>query len=386
MPRVIRPYLGSAEREQIWVRWREGEPIWKIALSLDRTSRTVCDELDRGGGISPRPRRRAPRTLSLHEREEISRGLAAQRSLRSIARSLCRSASSVCREVRRNGGPNAYRAGRADQRAWDRARRPKACLLARSPRLRQCVAEKLQLQWSPQQIAAWLVRRYPSDQSMRVSHETIYRTLFVQARGALKRELTAHLRSHRKRRGARHAEGAGARGGSIVGELSIRERPAEAEDRAVPGHWEGDLLCGSNGSQIATLVERHSRLVMLQKIPDKNSVRVARALARKIKQLPKELRRSLAWDRGIEMASHRQFTLATDVQVYFCDPYSPWQRGSNENTNGLLRQYFPKGRDLSVYSQAQLDEVAERLNGRPRQTLGWQTPAERFAETVASIG
>jgi IS30 family transposase len=322
----------------------------------------------------------------LGEREEISRGLAAQRSLRAIARTLGRAASSVSREVRRNGGAAGYRASGAEQRAWDRARRPKACVLAREPRLRQCVAEKLQLQWSPQQIAAWLVRRYPSDQSMRVSHETIYRTLFVQARGALKRELTAHLRSHRKRRGARHAEGAGARGGSIVGELSIRERPAEAEDRAVPGHWEGDLLCGSNGSQIATLVERHSRLVMLQKIPDKNSVRVARALARKIKQLPKELRRSLAWDRGIEMASHRQFTLATDVQVYFCDPYSPWQRGSNENTNGLLRQYFPKGRDLSVYSQAQLDEVAERLNGRPRQTLGWQTPAERFAETVASIG
>jgi IS30 family transposase len=245
------------------------------------------------------------------------------------------------------------------------------------------VAEKLQLQWSPQQIAAWLVRRYPSDHSMRVSHETIYRTLFVQARGALKRELTAHLRSHRKRRGARHAEGAGARGGSIVGELSIRERPAEAEDRAVPGHWEGDLLCGSYGSQIATLVERHSRFVMLQKIPDKNSVRVARELAGKIKQLPRELRRSLAWDRGIEMASHRQFTLATDVQVYFCDPYSPWQRGSNENTNGLLRQYFPKGRDLSGYSQAYLDDVAERLNGRPRKTLGWQTPAERLGQTVA---
>ena len=386
MPRVIRPYLGSAEREQVWVRWRAGEPIWKIALSLERASQTVCDELDRGGGISPRPRRRAPHALSLHEREEISRGLAAQRSLRSIARSLCRSASSLSREVRRNGGAGAYRAGRADQRAWDRARRPKACLLARSPRLRQCVAEKLQLQWSPQQIAAWLVRSYPSDQSMRVSHETIYRTLFVQARGALKRELTAHLRSHRKRRGARHAEGAGARAGSIVGELSIRDRPAEAEDRAVPGHWEGDLLCGSHGSQIATLVERHSRWVMLQKIPDKNSVRVARALARKIRRLPKALRRSLAWDRGIEMASHKQFTLATDVQVYFCDPYSPWQRGSNENTNGLLRQYFPKGQDLSVYSQAQLDAIADRLNGRPRETLGWQTPAERFAQTVASIG
>jgi len=321
--------------------------------------------------------------LSLGEREEISRGLAARRSLRSIARALGRAASSVSREVRRNGGAVGYRASGAEQRAWDRARRPKACLLARSTRLRRHVAEKLGLQWSPQQIAAWLVRRYPSDHSMRVSHETIYRTLFVQARGALKRELTAHLRSHRKRRGARHAQGAGARGGSIVGELSIRERPAEAEDRAVPGHWEGDLLCGSHGSQVATLVERHSRFVMLQKIPDKNSERVALALARKIKRLPKELRRSLAWDRGIEMASHRQFTLATDVQVYFCDPYSPWQRGSNENTNGLLRQYFPKGRDLSGYSQAYLDEIAERLNGRPRKTLDWQSPAERLAQTVA---
>jgi len=382
----MRPYLSSAERELIWVRWREGEPIWKIAQGLERSGTSVRAVLDRTGGISPRLRQRSCRALSLGEREEISRGLAAQRSLRAIARTLGRAASSVSREVRRNGGPAHYRASGAEQQAWDRARRPKACVLAREPRLRRCVAEKLQLQWSPQQIAAWLVRHYPSDQSMRVSHETIYRTLFVQARGALKRELTAHLRSHRKRRGARQAQGAGARGGSIVGELSIRERPAEAEDRAVPGHWEGDLLCGSNGSQIATLVERHSRLVMLQQIPDKNSVRVARALARKIQQLPKELRRSLAWDRGIEMASHRQFTLATDVQVYFCDPYSPWQRGSNENTNGLLRQYFPKGRDLSVYSQEQLDEVADRLNGRPRQTLGWQTPAERFAETVASIG
>lgn len=386
MPRVIRPYLTAVERAQIWSRWRSGEPIWRIARALERRSRTICDELDRGGGISPRLRRRSPRSLSESEREEISRGLAAHRSLRSIARGLCRSASSVSREVRRNGGARAYRASQANQRAWDRARRPKACVLAGNRRLRECVAEKLQLQWSPQQIAAWLVRAYPSDQSMRVSHETIYRTLFVQARGALKRELTVYLRTHRKRRGSRHAEGAGARGGSIVGELSIRERPAEAEDRAVPGHWEGDLLCGSNGSQIATLVERRSRFVMLIKLADKNSVRVAQALARKVQHLPKELRRSLAWDRGIEMASHQRFTLATDVQVYFCDPYSPWQRGSNENTNGLLRQYFPKGRDLSVYSQAQLDAVADRLNGRPRQTLGWQNPAERFAQTVASIG
>ena len=383
MPRVIRPYLRAAERALLWERWRAGDPIWRISRALSRAGRTVADELDRTGGFSPRTRKRASRSLSPGEREEISRGLAEQRSLRSIARGLCRSASSISREVRRNGGPVTYRAGAADQRAWGQARRPKPCRLAQHPRLCECVAQKLQLQWSPQQIAAWLVRRYPADQSMRVSHETIYRTLFVQARGALKRELTAHLRSHRKRRGSRHAEGAGARGGSIVEELTIRERPAEADDRAVPGHWEGDLLCGSQASQIATLVERHSRFVMLVQIPDKNSVRVARALSRKIKKLPKEWRRSLAWDRGIEMASHHHFTLATDVKVYFCDPYSPWQRGSNENTNGLLRQYFPKGRDLSGYTQADLDAVAERLNGRPRQTLGWQTPAERFGETVA---
>ena len=386
MPRVIRPYLSSTEREQIWERWRAGEPIWRISRALERRSRTICDELDRSGGFSPRPRRRALRSLSESEREEISRGLAAQRSLRSIAHGLRRSASSISREVRRNGGVGTYRASAADLRAWSRARRPKRCRLAQHPRLCGWVAQKLQLQWSPQQIAAWLVRRYPSDQSMRVSHETIYRTLFVQTRGALKRELTAHLRSHRKRRGSRHAEGAGARGGSIVEELTIRERPAEADDRAVPGHWEGDLLCGSQASQIVTLVERQSRFVMLIQIPDKNSVRVARALSRKIKKLPKEWRRSLAWDRGIEMASHHQFTLATNVKVYFCDPYSPWQRGSNENTNGLLRQYFPKGRDLSGYTQAELDAVAERLNGRPRQTLGWQTPAEVFGQTVASTG
>jgi IS30 family transposase len=384
MPRLIRPYLSSAERAKLWERWRAGDPIGRICRVLSRPNRTVADELDRTGGFSPRLRKRAKRSLSPSEREEISRGLAEQRSLRSIARALRRSASSISREVRRNGGARSYRAGRADERAWQRARRPKLCRLARHPRLCECVAQKLQLQWSPQQIAVWLVRSYPADQSMWVSHETIYRTLFVQTRGALKRELTAHLRSRRKRRGSRHADGSGARGGSIVEELTIRERPAEALDRAVPGHWEGDLLCGSQGSQIATLVERHSRFVMLVQMPDKNSVRVAQALARKIKTLPKELRRSLAWDRGIEMASHHHFTLATNVKVYFCDPYSPWQRGSNENTNGLLRQYFPKGRDLSGYTQAELDAVAERLNGRPRQTLGWQTPAERFEQTVAS--
>ena len=375
--------LSRSERVELWSRYRSGEPIWKIALALSRSKNTVGSVLDGRGGISPPPRTRAPRSLSLSEREEISRGLATDQSLRAIARALGRAPSSVSREIGRNGGSRAYRANRADQRAWRRARRPKQCLLARDARLRDHVATRLQQKWSPEQISAWLVQRYPADQSMRVSHETIYRTLYVQTRGALKRELTAYLRSARPRRGARHAEGRGARGGSIVGALSISERPAEAADRAVPGHWEGDLLCGSGGSQIATLVERHSRFVMLVKMPDKNSVRVARALARKIQQLPKELRRSLAWDRGIEMASHQQFTLDTQVQVYFCDPYSPWQRGSNENTNGLLRQYFPKGKDLAQYAQAHLDAVAAELNGRPRQTLGWQNPAERFDQIVA---
>ena len=379
----MRRNLSRSERVELWSRYRAGEPIWKIALALSRSKNTVSFVLDSTGGLSPPLRRRAARSLSLMEREEISRGLATGWSLRAIARALGRAPSSVSREVCRNGGLNAYRANRADERAWKRARRPKQCRLARDARLRACVAAQLQQKWSPEQISAWLVRRYPADQSMRVSHETIYRTLYVQTRGALRRELTAYLRSARQRRGARHAEGPGARGGSIVGALSISERPAEATDRAVPGHWEGDLLCGSGGSQIATLVERRSRYVMLVKMPDKNSVRVARALARKIQRLPRELRRSLAWDRGIEMASHRQFTLDTQVQVYFCDPYSPWQRGSNENTNGLLRQYFPKGRDLAHYSQAHLDNVAAELNARPRQTLGWQSPAERFGQSVA---
>jgi IS30 family transposase len=378
--------LSSAERTELWARWRAGEPAWRIANALSRSRNTVYFMLDAYGGFSPLQPRRAPRCLSLAEREEISRGLALRLPFRAIARGLSRAPSTISREVRRNRGAWRYRAGQAERWAWRRARRPKRCRLALNARLCRCVAEKLELQWSPEQISRWLVRQFPRDESMRVSHETIYRTLFVQARGALKRELTSHLRSHRHRRHSRHAEAGGFRGGSIVGELSIRERPAEIEDRAVPGHWEGDLLCGAQGSQIATLVERHSRYVMLIKVPDKNSLRVAQLLARKIRQLPRQLRRSLTWDRGIEMASHRDFTLATDVRVYFCDPYSPWQRGSNENTNGLLRQYFPKGQDLSVYSQRYLDEIAERLNGRPRETLDWQNPAERLRQTVASMG
>jgi IS30 family transposase len=311
------------------------------------------------------------------EREEISRGVAAGDSIRQIARRLGRCPSTVSRELRRNGGSGAYRAGEADQSAWERAHRPKPCRLATHPELRWRVAEKLALQWSPEQISGWLKEQFGSNEHMQISHETIYKSLFVQARGVLKKQLMVHLRRHRQLRQARR--GTTKQGlGSIVDAISIRERPAEAEDRAVPGHWEGDLLSGARNSHIATLVERHTRFVMLTKLEGKDTSSVVEALARQVRKLPRELRRSLTWDRGKEMADHKRFTLATDVKVYFCDPRSPWQRGSNENTNGLLRQYFPKGTDLSAFSQAYLNRIAQRLNERPRKTLGFKCPADRL--------
>ena len=329
------------------------------------------------GGITPAARRRAPIALRLEEREEISRGVAAGQSLRSIAHQLGRAPSTVSRELRRNGGGNAYRANEADARAWQRAQRPKRCRLASYPELRWRVAQKLALEWSPKQIAEWLKRQYPGDADMQVSHETIYRSLFVQTRGVLKKELMAHLRTGRQLRQARG--GSTWRGvGQLADTVSIRERPAEADDRAVPGHWEGDLLCGGNHTYMVTLVERHTRFVMLIKVADRNTATVVGALSRHVRKLPQQLRRSLTWDRGKEMAEHKKFTIATDVQVYFCDPRSPWQRGSNENTNGLLRQYFPKGTDLSQFSQAHLNRIALRLNQRPRETLGFETPADRL--------
>jgi IS30 family transposase len=324
--------------------------------------------------------------LTLSEREEISRGLAADQSVRSMARLLGRSASTVSRELSRNGGHDCYRAARADAKAWDRARRPKRCKLANSPRLRQAVARKLRLNWSPEQIGGWLKRAHPEDESHRVSHETIYRSLFVQARGVLKKELLGYLRSKRTIRRSKPVDPDGDRRGYIKDLVSISQRPAAVEDRAVPGHWEGDLLCGSKNSYIATLVERHTRYVMLAKVPNKETNTVVSALIKQARKLPNELYRSLTWDRGKELMDHRRFTLATNIDVYFCDPQSPWQRGSNENTNGLLRQYFAKGTDLSVHSQAHLNKVARQLNERPRQTLLFETPAERFNACVASIG
>jgi IS30 family transposase len=373
-----------AEETEVWARWRRGESLRGIARAVDRGAGTIWRLVERTGGIAPRPRCRAAHTLTMADRESISRALAMGASCRAIGRQLGRAASTISREIRRHGGRQAYRAERADARAWHVARRPKPCRLARTPRLRQLVAAHLAADWSPQQIAGWLRVTYPTDPTMQVSHETIYRSLFVQSRGVLNHALRTHLRRHPALRRSRHATTAGQQRGQIIDAVSIRARPPEVEDRAVPGHWEGDLLTGTVQSHIATLVERQSRYVVLVKVASKDTTTVVRALTRTVKTLPKGLVASLTWDRGTELAAHARFTLATDVQVYFCDPQSPWQRGSNENTNGLLRQYFPKGTDLSMVSQARLNAVARRLNTRPRKTLGYQTPAAKLAMIVAS--
>lgn len=374
--------LSHEQKAELWTRWKAGECVSDIARALTCPGARVHHVLACAGGIVPAIRRRSSRALRIEEREEISRGIAAGDSVRRIAARLRRPACTVSRELARNGARGEYRASKADELAWERARRPKQCRLITNPELRYLVAGKLSAYWSPEQISGWLKQQFPTDSSMRVSHETLYRTLFVQARGALKKELIGHLRRVRRLRrpnGVPHSSGLR---GKIVDAVSIRERPAEATDRAVPGHWEGDLLCGSKNSYIATLVERHTRFAMLIKVAGKDSASVVSALSKHVRKLPPELRRSLTWDRGHEMAEHKKFTIATDVQVYFCDPQSPWQRGSNENTNGLLRQFFPKKTPLSGYSQAYLDKIALLLNTRPRKTLGFQTPAQRLAAVL----
>jgi len=381
-----RIYYTEADKALMWDRWQRGESLNVIARHFGRSHSSIQGILSRTGGIRPPARRRSRLALTLVEREEISRGVAAGNSIRSIGASLDRSPSTVSRELRRNEGRRHYRAHQADQVAWDRAHRPKTCKLAQNRALARIVAKQLQLQWSPRQIAGWLKLSYPDDETYQVSHETIYRTLFIQARGALKRELLQHLRRTRGMRRSRHHTQKTADHGRITNAVSIRERPAEAEDRAVPGHWEGDLVFGSNNSQIATLVERQTRYLMLARVKSKDTQTVIDALIKQAHKLPRELYKSLTWDRGKEMAGHQRFSLATDVKVYFCDPQQPWQRGSNENTNGLLRQYFPKGMDLSNVHQNRLNAVARRLNERPRETLDFETPAERFAACVASIG
>ncbi len=381
-----RRYITDSEMSLIWDRWEKGESLNAIARDLGRYHSAVQGALARTGGIRPAPRRRSRLALSLAEREEISRGIVAGHSIRTIASQLGRAPSTVSREIGRNGGQRRYRGNKADEAAWQRAHRAKTCKLAANYALAHIVAEKLQLEWSPDQIAGWLKYTYPDDEHYQVSHETIYKTLFIQARGALKKELLQYLRRPRAMRRSRHHTQKTSDHGRITNTVSIRERPAEVEDRAVPGHWEGDLLCGSNNSQIATLVERHTRLVMLVRVPSKDTKTVVDALIKQSHKLPRELYKSLTWDRGKEMADHTRFSLDTDIKVYFCDPQSPWQRGSNENTNGLLRQYFPKGMDLSNVHQNRLNAVARRLNERPRKTLQYRTPAERFAQCVASTG
>jgi len=381
-----RIYYTESQKALMWDRWQKGDSLQHIAQLFDRSHGSVQRILAEHGGIRPAPRQRSRLSLTLAEREEISRAVVAGQSARSIATSLGRAPSTISREIKRNGGQEFYRASQAEQAAWDRTLRPKTCKLAGNRTLAHIVADKLQWQWSPEQIAGWLKQTYPSDENYQVSHETIYRSLYIQARGALKKELLEHLRRTRAMRRSRHHTQKTEDHGRIVGAVSISERPATVEDRAVPGHWEGDLLCGSGNSQIATLVERQTRYVMLVKIPRKDTETVINALIKHAHKLPQELYKSLTWDRGSELADHKRFTLATDIKVYFCDPQNPWQRGSNENTNGLLRQYFPKGTDLSVHSQAQLNAVARRLNERPRKTLKFETPAERFNACVASTG
>src|SRR5262250_1941723 len=376
--------FSAIEKSDIWRRWKAGQSLHEIGRAFDKPHSCIRCLLLPRGGIPPAARRRSRLALTLAEREDISRGMACGSPLREIARRLDRAASTVSREVTHHGGRPAYRAHDADQQAWNAALRPKRCLLAANRKLRDVIAGKLLLDWSPKQISGWLKTQYPDDESMRVSHETIYRSLFIQARGALKKELLDHLRSKRRIRRSRHSHIFKDGRGQIPEAISIRERPAEVEDRAIPGHWEGDLLRGSGNSHIATLVERQSRFVMLIKIPSRDTAQVVAALSKHVRKLPATLRRSLTWDRGLEMAKHKDFTVATDVKVYFCDPQSPWQRGSNENTNGLLRQYFPKNTDLTDYSQSDLNKVALRLNQRPRQTLGFQTPASKLQESVAS--
>lgn len=386
MARLGRPGLSDLQRRELWDRWKAGDSISDIGRALFKHPGSVHGVLALGGGIYRPEPKRAASALTTQEREQISRGLAAGHSCRRIAAELDRAPSTVSREVRRNGGARRYRALTAEERAREQARRPQRCALSRSPELAQLVSEKLALEWSPQQISEWLRREHPDTACMQVSHETIYRSLFIQARGVLKKELMGHLRTRRSMRRARAGLGKESPRGQITDAISIRERPAQVEDRAVPGHWEGDLVTGAKNSHIATLVERHSRFVLLVQVDGKDTASVVQALTREVKRLPEGLMRSLTWDRGMELAQHRTFSMATEVDVFFCDPRSPWQRGTNENTNGLVRQYLPKGADLSIYSQADLDAISMRLNTRPRKTLDYETPASRLQRAVAATG
>jgi IS30 family transposase len=377
--RLGRPGMSDAQKRQLWARWKAGESISQIARALDKPPGSVFTVLKSNGGYVPPVRLRRAGSLTWADREEISRGLARGDSIRQIARVLGRPASTVSREVARNKGRDRYRAVDAEDRSRDRARRKQPCLLARNPHLRQVVAAKLSQDWSPEQIAGYLARTYPPGSGMRVSHETIYKSLFVQTRGVLAKELTKHLRSGRPTRRNIHNTVTGQWRSQIKDAVSIRERPAEAEDRAVPGHWEGDLLLGRGLTQVATVVERSTRFTVLVQLDGRDMVTVSRRLSVQLAELPAQLRATLTWDRGMELAGHKDVTFATGLRVYFADPRSPWQRGTNENTNRLLRQYLPKGVSMAGLTQDDLDQIAAKLNTRPRKTLGFQTPADRLA-------
>lgn len=372
--------MTHERKARIWQLWRQGRPMSEIARDIEKPPATVYSYLLYHGGITPRPRIRRPGSLSLEEREAISRGLARSQSIRSIARELSRSPSTISREISRNSGSEKYRACDAEKAFLKRGKRPKALLLAENTELRYMVTTMLESDWSPEQISGWLKTHSPNGKAMCVSHETIYKSLFIQTRGVLREELKKHLRTKRMFRQARSHK-SGSRG-QIVDAISIRERPAEIEDRAIPGHWEGDLIVGGGNSAIATVVERHSRFTVLCKVGSKSAASVVQSLTTQMKKLPQQVLKSLTWDRGQELSAHKTFTMATDMAVYFCDPSSPWQRGTNENTNGLLRQYFPKGSGLAMYTQNQLDAIAAKLNARPRKTLGFKTPAQVFNEAL----
>jgi IS30 family transposase len=372
------PAVTEVEKTEIWDRRGRGESLSAIARHLGRGVETIRRYVLVSGGVRPRPRTRSRYELTGVEREEISRGLAAQDSCHAIARRIRRAPSSVSREVARNGGRVGYRAAEAEQATLRRSRRPKASKLALCPLLRAEVEARLRLRWSPQQISAFLKVEHAQDSQMQISHETIYLSLFIQGRGALRNELARHLRTRRLLRQPKKQLASGR--GQIPDRIMISERPAEAADRAVPGHWEGDLLLGTKSNGIGTLVERSTRYAMLFALPNGlTAERVREGLTKTVLTLPTSLRRSLTWDQGPEMAEHVNFTIDTGVEVFFCDPRSPWQRGSNENTNGLLRQYFPKGQSLAAVTQDELDRVAHELNGRPRQTLGWRSPTQQLA-------
>lgn len=372
--------FSADERRELWARWKAGENLSDISRALGRKPGTIHSTIAAAGGIAPAPRTRRAGSLRADEREEISRGLAAGDSIRRIAANLGRAPSTVSREVQRNGGRSSYRAEKAEKRALAAARRPKDCKLAENGRLRYLVARKLSQDWSPEQISGWL--RSQGDSTMSISHETIYKSLYVQARGVLKKELQRHLRTRRVMRKARSAAERSRSTGAIQDEVSIRNRPEEVDARTVPGHWEGDLLAGGGNTHVATLVERVSRFTMLVPVASKDAVTVRQALSKHLRRLPAEFRKSVTWDRGSELAQHRQLSIEADVDIYFCDPQSPWQRGLNENTNGLLRQYMPKGTRLDELSPADLSKFAQRLNTRPRKALDFETPANVFVQML----